>query len=482
LQLRRILILTNVLCLLSLLVTPAARANEKPTIESFTTSKSELDLSDSDLNLVFEIVASHPSGIENKFTNLTLTNGKSFSTSIPLVRNDLPINFSNKVVTFRGNLVVPRNFNAGVYTYSIEGVTSGTSKIESSSSLAISKVDTGVIPGPVLRSTKGAESGIIIRNSGYLDLNYQTLNGPAYGPQSGLSYINSEKYSNVTAPIWKVGEVINLSDYFELAVSGVEMTVATNSPKVCTANGVKLKLISIGDCSFSVATPRNKDYLPKTVNQSQYISEARKSTTLFIEKIPNQSVKNLPINLELPKVYASGVSSVEYIFPISSTPEICQVAGYILKIFSGGTCLLTYQSLGNTSFSPSAVYTQFITIEKINQTIDFDLVKRVKLNNRTVQLNARSSSGGPITFTSNTKDICEVDGSILSLLSTGNCSINASQIGSPIYEQVQNDYEIVIEKSLPINKKSKVCPTKIELKIIKKANPDCPKNTRTKQK
>jgi len=460
LKLRKILILANLLGLLSLLVTPAAQANEKPTIESFTTSKSELDLSDSDLNIVFEIVASHPSGIENRFTTLTLTNGRSFSTSIPLVRTDLPINFSNKVVTFRGNLVVPRNFNAGLYTYSVDGVTSGVIKIASANSLALVQVESGVIPGPVLRSTKGAESGILIRNSGYLDLNYQTLNGPAYGPQSGLSYINIEKYSYVAAPIWKVGEVINLSDYFELTVSGVEMAVISTSPKVCIADGVKLKLISIGDCSFSVATPRTKDYLPRVINQSQAVSEARKTVSLYVEKIPDQSVKNLPISLELPKVYASGLSTIEYVLPKSTTPEICQVGGYILKIFSGGTCSLIYQSLGNTSFSPSAVYTQVITIEKINQTIDFDLVKRVKLNNRTVQLNARSSSGGLVTFTSNTKDICEVDGSILKLVSPGNCSINAFQIGSTIYEPVKIEAELVIEKPIPITKKSRTCLNK----------------------
>jgi hypothetical protein len=460
LKLRKILILANLLGLLSLLVTPAAQANEKPTIESFTTSKTDLDLSDSDLNLVFEIVVSHPSGIENRFATLTLTNGRSFSTSIPLVRTDLPINFSNKVVTFRGNLVVPRNFNAGLYTYSVDGVTSGVIKIASANSLALVQVESGVIPGPVLRSTKGAESGILIRNSGYLDLNYQTLNGPAYGPQSGLSYINIEKYSYVAAPIWKVGEVINLSDYFELTVSGVEMAVISTSPKVCIADGVKLKLISIGDCSFSVATPRTKDYLPRVINQSQFVSEARKTVSLYVEKIPDQSVKNLPISLELPKVYASGLSTIEYVLPKSTTPEICQVGGYILKIFSGGTCSLIYQSLGNTSFSPSAVYTQVINIEKIKQSIDFALIKRVRLDSSTVQLNASASSGGPVTFISSTKNICSVDGKVLRLLSAGTCFITALQVGSTIYEPVQIDSELVIEKPIASINTSTICINK----------------------
>lgn len=57
--------------------------------------------------------------------------------------------------------------------------------------------------------------------------------------------------------------MINLSDYFELAVTGTELIVATTTPKVCAAEGTLLKLLSVGDCSFTVSTPRTKDYLAK---------------------------------------------------------------------------------------------------------------------------------------------------------------------------------------------------------------------------
>ncbi len=184
-----------------------------------------------------------------------------------------------------------------------------------------------MITGPVLRSLKNAESGILVRNNGYLDLNYLTINGPAYGPQSGLAYINNSKFSSVTAPIWKVNEVINLSDYFELAVTGTELIVATTTPKVCVAEGTLLKLLTIGDCSFTISTPRTKDYLAKSIYQSKAIADARKPDTLFIEKIANQQAKNLPITLELPKVYSSGLSAVEYVIPKSITPDVCETGG-----------------------------------------------------------------------------------------------------------------------------------------------------------
>ena len=195
--------------LLSMLSNPNSYSVEKPTVESFTASQTDLDLVSPDLNINFEVVVSHPEGIENRYTTLTLTNGRTHSVSTQLKRIDEPINYSSKKVTFRGSVVIPRSFQSGVYTYSIDGVTSGIEKIKTGTNTGISKTDSGVIAGPVLRSLKNAESGILVRNNGYLDLNYLTVNGPAYGPQSGLSYVNNSKFSSVTAPIWKVNEAVS---------------------------------------------------------------------------------------------------------------------------------------------------------------------------------------------------------------------------------------------------------------------------------
>ena len=51
----------------------------------------------------------------------------------------------------------------------------------------------------------------------------------------------------------------------------------------------------------------------------------------------------------------------------------------------------------------------------------------------TVALKATASSGGPITYVSNTPTVCTVSGSTASLLKAGQCSINANQAGGNGY-------------------------------------------------
>jgi hypothetical protein len=61
-----------------------------------------LDITAPDLNINFEVVISHPEGIVNRFTNLTLSNAGTFAVSAQLKRIDEPINYLNKKVAFRG--------------------------------------------------------------------------------------------------------------------------------------------------------------------------------------------------------------------------------------------------------------------------------------------------------------------------------------------------------------------------------------------
>jgi hypothetical protein len=51
----------------------------------------------------------------------------------------------------------------------------------------------------------------------------------------------------------------------------------------------------------------------------------------------------------------------------------------------------------------------------------------------TVQLRATASSGGAVTYTSNTPDICTVNGATLSLIKAGECSVTANQAGGNGY-------------------------------------------------
>jgi hypothetical protein len=318
----------------------------------------DVDVTDPDLTIDFEVVISHPKGLENTSTLLILTNSAATTISTPLIRTDSPINFSNSKVTFKGKVTLPRSLTPGVYTYSIDGV---RNNIDSGT-----RFPTGIVPGPVVRTLKSAESGILVRSNGYLNLDYETINGPAFGSQSGISYVNAAKYTTVTAPIWKVGETFNPLDYFEVAVSGVEISITTSTPKICTSDGKTMKLISEGECQYKVSTAKTKDFIEKSKMLLATVTAARTAQVLKVETVAPQKPSALPTSILLSPVYASGTSAVEYVMPKSITPTICEAGGYVLKIVNSGTCTVTYKTEGNSQYLPSETYIQNIEILKDN--------------------------------------------------------------------------------------------------------------------
>jgi hypothetical protein len=64
----------------------------------------------------------------------------------------------------------------------------------------------------------------------------------------------------------------------------------------------------------------------------------------------------------------------------------------------------------------------------------------------TTTLKATASSGGPVTFSSNTPDTCSVSGTTLSLLKAGECSVTASQAGANGYAPASTRQLFVIPK------------------------------------
>ena len=76
-----------VLLMGGVLVAPA-HASEKPTVESFTFSPQDIDLSGASTVVAFELVVSHPSGIDATSTMLTMKNSRNDTLAAYLTRTD----------------------------------------------------------------------------------------------------------------------------------------------------------------------------------------------------------------------------------------------------------------------------------------------------------------------------------------------------------------------------------------------------------
>jgi hypothetical protein len=337
-------------------VAPTASASEKPTVESFTFAPQEIEISGASTSVSFELIVSHPSGIEDLSTLLTLKNVRNDTLTTYLSRTDS--NLATKKVTFKGSLTVPRNINTGVYLISVASL--------KNNSTAGYQYETGIIEGGKVRTLVGAESGLLVRSGGELNFDYATFVGPAYDSTLGISYNDPIKYNSSNTPIWKVGETYDPTKYFEARVPSVSLSLVSNTPAICSTDGKTLAFISEGVCSFIVSAPKTKDYLAIVVNQSKTISAARVKPPLTIGKIANQDVKDLGKSIDIGRVFSA---SEGWVLPSSMTPTVCFANGSYVKLIAGGTCKLTYQTAANASYLASDLYTLSFDILKDGQPV-----------------------------------------------------------------------------------------------------------------
>ena len=462
---------------LALTLTPAiAGANVKPVVESFTFTPNDFDLISANTNVVFELVVSHPSGIRNSSTQVTLTGPYGSTLATNLIRTDSPINLALTKVIFKGTLNVSQGALAGAYSVS-------AAEVESNSS-ANNIYGTGAITPNKLRDLIGAENALLVRNSGDLNLIYNTFVGPTHDNTLGISYNNPAVYNNANPPIWKVGETYVPSKYFEVRVPILPLVVSVTTPVVCSTDGKELKLIATGSCVFKISTAKTKDYAAKESTQVVTVTAGRTKPELIMSVVANQTSKNLPKTIEIFRVYSpTGV----YVLPQATTPTVCIAAGFYVQIVGGGTCTLTYQSEANTTYLASDLYKVSFEVTRDPQTIAFTPPTTVDIAGKTLSLTATASSGGAITYSTTSMESCSVVGATLNLLMAGNCVITATQGGSSTIAPVSTTATIMLTGTIAkpvvpvVSKKTIVCVKGKTTKKVSGSNPKCPKGYKVKK-
>jgi hypothetical protein len=439
-------------------------------IESFAITPTEIEITSNKPTIAVELVVSHPYGIAETSVFASVSNGTNLTYRFPLTRIETPINFESPRVIFRGSYTLPSDLEPGNYEVSADGVKNNWSagyQFQSTAPILVSK-----------SMVIGTENSLIVRKQGLLNLTYDTFLGPTHDLTKNFSYSNPSKYFFGSAPTWKVGENYDPNDFFEVRVKNLPLQIESGSPTICPLDGKILKFIKEGVCKFTVRTPKTLDYVENKTEVSVNILSARIQSTLSISPILNQTVDGLPKILSLPLV-ASPASG--WVLPNSLTPSVCSASGFTVKIISGGTCRLSYQTSATEDYLASPLYIQAIEITKNSQTMAFSPAASVTLVNKTVTLAATASGGGVVTFTATPGDICSVTGSTLNLLKPGGCSVTATQAGTGTIASVTSSRTVTITGAVPVVKKTISCVK--GSKTIKKTaiSPKCPAGYKVKK-
>ena len=449
---------------------PLATAGEKPVVESFTFTPNEIDLASTNTLVNIELIVSHPSGIENTSVLATFTSSRNDTLANLLTRTDSPVNTALSKVTFKGSISIPRLINTDVYVLTVASIKNNSS--------AGYQYETGITEAKKVRTLLGAESGLLVRSNGDLNLAYDTFVGPTYDTTLGIAFNDQNTYKPSNTPIWKVGETYTPSKYYELRATTLALEVKSSTPTVCSSNGKEISLIKEGSCSFTILTPKTKDYAEKISNQSATITAARVKPILNIEKIANQTSKDLPKTIEIFRVYSPAEG---YVLPQSITPESCIANGFFIRLISGGTCTLTFQTAATSSYLASDLYKSTFEITRDSQTITFAPNAAANVSSKSIILTASASSGGVITYSTTSAGICSITGSTLNLLKAGNCSVTATQAGTATLAPASATVNITLSGTAVAAKKTITCTKGKTTRKVTGTNPKCPTGFKLKK-
>ncbi len=119
---------------------------------------------------------------------------------------------------------------------------------------------------------------------------------------------------------------------------------------------------------------------------------------------------------------------------ISNDLTVCTVSGNTLSIQSAGNCNLTASQAGSAIYNPAVDINQVVVIAQAVQSITFtNPGNQVFVAGGTFNASASSDSGLTVSMISNDLPVCTVSGFTVTMLTTGVCSLTASQAGDINY-------------------------------------------------
>ena len=140
---------------------------------------------------------------------------------------------------------------------------------------------------------------------------------------------------------------------------------------------------------------------------------------------------------------SAGGSGLDVMFA-SATPEVCTISApsynsmtfqttVTVTLIGTGTCTIVGSQEGNVDYAAAQTNTVSFTVTAAPQTLTFDKIPNQIFGGSPFAIDAWTSSGLPVTYTTTTPTVCRPVDDLLTLLSAGQCSITAKQLGNANY-------------------------------------------------
>ena len=216
------------------------------------------------------------------------------------------------------------------------------------------------------------------------------------------------------------------------ASSKLPVSFSSSTQQVCTVSGTTTSgftasTVTTGTCTIT-ATQDGDEIWAAAPLVTQSFTVAKKGQKITFNRPPDS-----PARTQVP-LHATADPSGQPVSFSSSTQQVCTVSGTTTSGFTAstvttGTCTITAAQGGDDTWAPAANVTQSFTVTKAEQKIIFTRPPDSPARTQ-VPLHATADpSGLPVSFTSDTTDVCTVTHQTASTVKAGTCIITATQDG-----------------------------------------------------
>jgi peptidoglycan/xylan/chitin deacetylase (PgdA/CDA1 family) len=210
---------------------------------------------------------------------------------------------------------------------------------------------------------------------------------------------------------------------------------ATSGAGVCALSGTndaQVSYLVAGSCVIDANQAAGGDYgAAATVSQTVAVSQV--AQTITFGTLANKTMAQSPVT-----VSATASSALPVTFT-TSTSAVCTAGGTngtTITLVSAGTCTVVANQAGNSTYAPAPAVSNSFTVSQVAQTITFAALANKTAAQSPVTVSASASSALPVTFTTSTATVCTAggtNGTAITLLSAGTCTVVANQAGNTTY-------------------------------------------------
>jgi hypothetical protein len=193
-----------------------------------------------------------------------------------------------------------------------------------------------------------------------------------------------------------------------------------------------------GECPLEARQVGNSKYRAATVVQRLHVRGITQTIKLTAS-VPSPARAGESFQVK-------GVSSAG--FPVeyeSATPSVCYAFGYQIGLAAGGTCTIAATASGSDTYEPARTELTFQVLKQPQRVTLSPAPSSARVGGAPFALSAEASSGLPVVLATLTPMICKLEGSEVSPVGPGTCTIKASQAGSSYWEeapQVEQSFKV----------------------------------------